>query len=250
MSADKALLGTVTQRVTTFHLPENFNSECDFTITDDLGEPWLKVVRKPWSLRRKTFLFNGRSGEPVALIERKLRSLFRSQGDYRILAATPNQPDQASTGSLQGASLYRFAELKASANPSYSSAYSCCEGSAAGPEVWLVNAGGESQALEVVPANDESLCVVRVDGAASMNGELTYGITCAPGVDPVQAICVALIQSIACPPPRPDRAADAPPGTPKKSGAKASPPGSPEKKAARAMASAATDDAKKAAASA
>ena len=72
----------VTPRVTTFHLPENFNSECDFTITDDLGEPWLKVNRKPWSLRRKTFLFNGRSGEPVALIERKLRSLFRSQGDY------------------------------------------------------------------------------------------------------------------------------------------------------------------------
>ena len=70
---------------TTFKLPENFPSGRDFTITDDVGEPWLKVVRKRCSLRRKIYLLNGQSGEPVALIERKLRSLFRAQGDFLCL---------------------------------------------------------------------------------------------------------------------------------------------------------------------
>ena len=34
------------------------------------------------------------------------------------------------------------------------------------------------QPLEVLPAGDEGLCVVRVDGADySKDGELTYGVT-------------------------------------------------------------------------
>ena len=115
MSAEQALLGSVTLRLTKFHIPKDAGTESDFTITDDQGAPWLRVDRTSWSLRDKTVLFNAETGEPVVVIKSKLRSLFRSEKDYRILTFAPNQPDQESTFTFEGAPLYHFAKLKASA---------------------------------------------------------------------------------------------------------------------------------------
>jgi hypothetical protein len=198
MSAEQALLGEVTLRVTTYHAPPTFQTDRDFTISDDRGNPYLRVVRKFMTLRERTVLSNAETGEPVAVLERKLRSrigLFRRKA-YRILGFAPTAPDQAAFKAFEGAPLYRVAELAAGAQAGLMT-YSRCEGSEDGPEVWRAKGASESSVLEIVPLEDESQCVARVDPVAAFpkSGERTCGITVAPGIDPVQAVAVALVMA-------------------------------------------------------
>lgn len=235
-SADLALLGCVTERVTEFYLPERLpaGSARECSIADDDGDPWFRVARPS---AEQTVLCNAWTGEPAAVIQRRAWSSSRSC--FRIFACTPNTPYQEPTDSLTMSDvqagvttqrpLYLFGKvfeepedeedrpvrLRCGApsvlwqkdpakekRPQWSCSYSRYRGNESGPELWTVSASGRSgqmDALEIKPADDDRKCVARIDQSSHRTneaGEPTRAIRCAPGVDPLEAMCVCVIMDM------------------------------------------------------
>jgi hypothetical protein len=206
----------------------------DFTIKNEAGDPWVRIAggsdermilsnawtgetiavieRRPWSSNFRKFSYRIFARIPNNPYQKSTTSLTTSD-DLGYTARTPlylfakvfEDPDDEEFAqkrcctSSDSMSWYKNKDKHSRSRSSWS--YSRYNGNEGGPQVWTLNASGlDGKALvEIQPVDDEDKYLAVMEPSSYRTneaGELTCDLLCAPGVDPVEAICVCVIMAM------------------------------------------------------
>ena len=175
----------------------------DRTILFDVvtGEPIVVIERRPWSSNFQKFWYRIFAWMPNRPYQDSTEEFTMSDDDgattraplYLFAKVFEDTIDEEAPKRCcsDPDSIVWYKGNDKKPRPHCSCSYSRYNGNEGGPEVWTVDASGldgEAPAVEIQPVDDQRKCVALIDQSSfrtNEEGELTCGILCAPGVNPL-----------------------------------------------------------------